>query len=306
MITWLVGENSFEIHEAQQAIENSFHGQSEYIDATDLTIAQLPDLLMGTSLFSFDRLVIIRGISDNKALWDKLPEWLARINSSIHVVFIDKKPDKRTLSYKALKTAATIHEFLPWSDKDTKKAVQWVLERAKLMKLTLSNTLAQQLVYRAGVDQWQLTLSLEILSLFEVISAETIDNAIPMHPQQNVFEIFQAAIEQPSEYIRDAILNMKVQQDPYAFFALLSSQVLNLSAITFQDNNNASKDFAIHPYVARSLRHQSKQLGKKKVRAIMTIVAQTDTDIKHSRAEPWVLIEVMLLQIHHVAHTTIS
>ena len=47
MITWLVGENSFEVREALQLIEADFLGTSEHIDGTSLGLADLPVLLMG-------------------------------------------------------------------------------------------------------------------------------------------------------------------------------------------------------------------------------------------------------------------
>jgi len=59
MITWLIGENSFEVREALKSIESKFDGSPERIDGTELTLAQLPDLLMGMSLFATERLVVI-------------------------------------------------------------------------------------------------------------------------------------------------------------------------------------------------------------------------------------------------------
>lgn len=94
MITWLVGENSFEVSAALRAIEASFGETPERFDGTELALRQLPDLLMGVSLFSTKRLVVISNLSKNTR-HEATPDWLGRINDDIHVVFIDEKPDSR-------------------------------------------------------------------------------------------------------------------------------------------------------------------------------------------------------------------
>ena len=172
MITWLVGENSFEVREALKSIEAKFDGTPERIDGTELTLAQLPDVLMGISLFVAERLVVIQDISRNASIWEKLPEWLPRINDAIHVVFIDAKPDKRTTSYKALKAAATVEEFAPWTDRDTQKAEQWVKARVQQYHLGVDAATVQHLVRRVGLDQWRLSQALDTLSLLDTVTID--------------------------------------------------------------------------------------------------------------------------------------
>ncbi|HWT39667.1 MAG TPA: hypothetical protein VN081_00060, partial [Dongiaceae bacterium] len=195
MITWLVGDNSFAIREALKAIEADFSGTTERIDGTEVSLAQLPDLLMGISLFATERLVVITDISQNSALWEKLPDWLPRINDDVHVVFIDTKPDKRTTSYKALKAVAHLREFPAWTDRDTAKAEQWVGEYAVHQGLKLDRKLASHLVRRVGVDQWQLAHAIETLSLLDTISEEIINDIIPSNPSENIFQLFETALE---------------------------------------------------------------------------------------------------------------
>lgn len=298
MITWLVGENTFEVREALRAIEQKFNGTPEKVDAAGLTLAQLPDLLMGMTLFSTDRLVILSDITANSVLWEKLPDWLPRVNDTIHVVFIDTKPDKRTTSYKALKAAAELQEFPAWTDKDRSKAEQWVAARAKTLDVTLTPALARHLVERVGVDQWQLAHALDTLALLDTVTKETINDVVPPNLQENIFQLFETALDgKPTEVARQ-LNTLSLQEDPYALFALLSSQALTLAAVTFaEDHNEPTKDFAIHPFVASKLARHGKKLGKARVGHILELFAQTDADMKRSKAEPWLLIEKLLLVI---------
>jgi len=155
MIQFFVGDNSFEIDHAVQALVASFRGTVEKVDGADLQLRDLPDLLMSTTLFSDKRMVIIRDLSSNKTVWPLLPDWLERVSDDVDLILIDSKPDKRTATYKALKEA--VKEFPAWTDRDTAKAEAWVTQQ----DLKLDKKLAHRLVERVGVDQWLLSSALE-------------------------------------------------------------------------------------------------------------------------------------------------
>ena len=298
MITWLVGENSFEVREALKAIEASFSGTSERVDGTELSLAGLPDLLMGISLFTTERLVVINGISQNSTLWEKLPDWLPRVNEDIHIVFIDTKPDKRTTSYKALKSAAELHEFPLWTERDIAKAEQWVSARAATLNVKLDMKSIRHLVQRVGLDQWQLANALETLFLLDEVTPEVIDAVIPQNLQENIFQLFETALEGRAPQVAEKLKTLSLQEDPYALFALLTSQALTLAAVAYADEHvDPAKDFAIHPFVASKMTRHAKQLGKARVGQIIETFAKTDADMKRSKAEPWLLIERTLLEI---------
>ena len=298
MITWLVGENTFEVREAIQALAAQFSGTLERIDGSELTLNGLPDLFMGVSLFATKRLIVISHLSSNTSVWEKLPEWLPRMSEDVHVVFVDTKPDKRTTVYKALKAAADVREFPAWSDRDAQKADQWVSERAASLGIKLDKRLVQHLVNRVGLDQWQLAHALDMLSLLEEVTVETINNAIAPNLHENIFQLFETALDGKSRDVAEMIKVLAIQEDPYALFALLNSQALTLAAMAYADADaNPTKEFGIHPFVASKLARQAHRLGKAKVGRILEAFAKTDADMKRSKAEPWLLVERLLLEV---------
>lgn len=298
MITWLVGDNSFEVRQALRAIEGDFSGTPERFDGTELSIAQIPDLLMGVSLFASRRLVIITDITLNASVWEKLPDWLERVSDDIHLVLIDTKPDKRTTGYKALKKAANLREFPAWTERDTQRAEQWVAAQAKDLGMALDARTLRHLVGRVGPDQWQLSNALNTLSLLDSVSVETINDIVPPNLQENIFQLFETALEGKSQQVAVMLKTLALQEDPYALFALLNSQALTLAAVTFGGSDaNPVKDFAIHPFVASKLERHGGRLGKHRVGVILELFAKTDAEMKRSRAEPWLLMERTLLQV---------
>jgi len=298
MITLLTGDNSFERQEALQAIVAAFDGTAERIDGVGLELRQLPDLLMGGTLFADKRLVIISDLSSNSSLWQKLPNWLPRLSDDVHLVLVDEKPDKRTVSYKALKEVARLQEYPAWTDRDYSKAEQWLDARAKSQGLTLDKKTVHHIVSRVGVNQWLLANALETLSLLDEITPESINQNIIANESENIFELFETALNGNRAELRDILRTLELQEDPYATFALLSSQAFSLAAVGYADDTqNPSKDFAIHPFVASKLIRYAKRLGKPGITKVMRKFAQTDADMKISKAEPWLLIERLLFDL---------
>ena len=80
----------------------------EVVDGGELKIEDLPSLFWGNSLFSEKRNILIRDISGNKAVYDKLPEYIDTIHN---VVIFETKVDKRSATYKALKDKIEWREY---------------------------------------------------------------------------------------------------------------------------------------------------------------------------------------------------
>lgn len=298
MITLLSGENSFEIHEVLKGLATDFAGQPERIDGASLEFKNLPDLLMGGTLFAEKRLVIIRALSENKSVWEKLPDWLPRISDDIHLVLVDDKPDKRTTAYKELKKAAEVKEFPVWGDRDRFAAETWVEKRASALGVKLDKKLAHQIVERVGLDQWQLAHALEKLSLLDEVTEAFIAATIDANPSENVFQLFELALDGRSKEIASMIRTLELTEEPYKLFALLSSQAFQLAAVAnASTENNPSKDFGIHPYVASKLERHAKRIGKSGALRILKVFAQADADLKISRGEPWLVIQKVLMTI---------
>src|SRR5690606_34478452 len=121
----------------------------------------------------------------------------------------------------------------------------------KHLGLKLDARSAAHLVERVGIDQWQLAHALDILSLLDEVSPQIIDETIPANPAENIFQLFETALEGKAKEASAMLATLELQEDPYALFALLSSQALTLAAVTFAGETDVpAKDFAIHPFVA--------------------------------------------------------
>lgn len=105
MIKIFTGENRVR---ANQEITTSLGKDHEVIEGVDLSPNDLPSIFQGASLFAEKRNILIRDLSENKLVFEKLPEYL---DTPHNVIILELKLDKRSAAYKAIKNQVEIKEF---------------------------------------------------------------------------------------------------------------------------------------------------------------------------------------------------
>ena len=127
---------------ANNEIKNLLGEDYEIIEGVELEPSDLPNIFLGASLLSDNRKILIRDLSINKPVFDKLPDY---IDTPHEIILFETKLDKRSSAYKLLKDKIDIQEFALEQDpnlnlvfgiyntakKDGKKAIK-DLEKIKL------------------------------------------------------------------------------------------------------------------------------------------------------------------------------
>lgn len=299
VITLLVGENSFEVERNVQRTCAVFDGVAEKIDGTQLQLAQLSDVLMGTTLFADKRLVIIKNVSENKAIWTVLDEWIDRISDDVHLVLVEPKPDKRTKTYKAVSKKAEVYEANIWTERDSPKAETWASEEAKELGFSLDKKSAHTLVERVGVDQWALYWALEKLAVLGDITPKVIEEHIEASPTESVFGVFEAALKGEVSTLKQMLATLEMSEDAYRLFGLLAGQAFQLAVLSVADTSptEVAKAIGVHPFALGKLAPFVKGRSARQVGQIVEVFADADIAMKTSVADPWLLIERALIKV---------
>lgn len=298
MITLLTGENSFEITRALEKIIASFDGTPEKADGETLETKQLPDLLMGATLFAEKRLVIIKNLSENKSVWNDFDAWLPRVSDDVHLVLVEPKPDKRTKTYKALQKAATVHEYKPWGERDGLQAEKWVAAEAAALGFSLDGKSARALVARVGTDQWLLYQALQKLAVAGSVTPAVIEEIIEANPAENVFNLFDAALRGDVAKVKKMLATLELSEDPYRLLGLMGTQAFQLAALAVGDTPSAevAKELGAHPFALSKLAPHAKKIGRPGARQVIAAFAEADEAMKTSGGDPWLLIERALIK----------
>lgn len=93
---------------AKQEIERFLGNNYEVFDGSDLKIDDLPNIFFGNSLLSAKRAILIRDLSLNQPLFEKLENYL---DTPHQVALFELKIDKRSSTYKLLKSKNLIYEY---------------------------------------------------------------------------------------------------------------------------------------------------------------------------------------------------
>lgn len=93
---------------AQQAAVSFLGADYEIIEGQDILPTDFPSIFRGSSLFSTNRHILIRDLTTNKAVFEKLPDYL---DTPHDIAILEMKLDKRSATYKAIKSQVEIKEF---------------------------------------------------------------------------------------------------------------------------------------------------------------------------------------------------
>lgn len=301
MIHLFTGENDFALKAALIHRTHTFrdeHGLDAVVvrEGETLTVADLPQLLSGLTLFSPQQLVIVSDLSLNKTIWEQLPERLETAESDL--ILVEAKPDKRTRTYKWLQKNATIHNHTFPPEHELK---QWVTTVANQEGINIAPDISSFLVSYVGTDQWRLSQEIKKLSLAnKPITQELIRDIVDPNPQASVFELLDAAIAGDVDRVVSLISIIERTEDPYKFVGLITSQVYALAVVhAGGDRPSAAiaKDAGIHPFVASKTQTVARRIPRERLAGIIEQIGDLDMQLKSTGGDPWLLIRAALTKI---------
>lgn len=108
MLRVFVGEDRLA---AEEALKRILGADYEVFEGEDLSPADLPSIFQGTSLFGTKRKILLKNLTENKSVWEKIADYF---ETEHEIVVWESKIDKRSVVYKALKAEKIeIREFIP-------------------------------------------------------------------------------------------------------------------------------------------------------------------------------------------------
>lgn len=116
MLSVFWGENRLE---TEKAVKRALGTDYEVFEGENLTVADLPSIFQGTSLFGTEkRQILLKELGENKEVWEKIPDYL---QTDHDMVIWEGKIDKRSVVYKAMVAAGVeMREFPARANPDAK------------------------------------------------------------------------------------------------------------------------------------------------------------------------------------------
>ena len=298
MIYLIFGDNTFETERRVKELAAKFDCETEKADGSELTPEQLPDLVAGVTLFSSQRLIVIKQASQNKPVWTALGEWFEK-GVENDIILVETSLDKRTKTYKWLQKNAAVTET-----KELKpfEAAAWLVETAQERGVSLARDTAAYLVEYVGVDQWQLSGELDKLVLSgQPVTKEKIQQLVESSPQATSFELLDATFRGQDERAENLFAVVSRQEDPYMFFGLLSSQIYAAALMAHargMSPESVAKAAGMHPFVLKKIQPLAQSLTRQQLRELTLRLAELDSNIKSRSVAPWTQIHSFLRSLY--------
>lgn len=304
MIYALVGTNSFLVQQKLREIRSSFikkHGRDgvethagENIDPDNLT-----SMLASVSLFASHRLIIIKHLSENKAAAERFMDLMKTIPHETTVLLVEGALDKRTAYYKALKKLNEFHEL---SELDEQTLAAWAQAMVEKEGAVIDQQAIRALLAATGGDQERLAHEIVKLAAYtKEITPETVALLVEESPQDNVFELLTAALGGKTQQALKILDQLeRAHADPFQLVNMLIWQVHILSVVASAgevSDQDIARGAKINPFVVSKTRTLARRLNQGQLQNIIDRTAQLDISLKTGTAEPWRLLEQIILSI---------
>lgn len=297
MIHVLTGTNSFMIQEKLRTIRADFiqhHGSEgvEVYESGQLTEHELINILSSTSLFSSSRLIVLKRLSENKLVAEKLIDQLNLISNDTILILVEGVIDRRTAYYKELKKLDGFSEF---SELDEHALGRWVAERVTAAGGVIEPSTIRALIATTGNDQQRLSHEIQkLVSYQSTITPESVKLLIEPNQEDNVFALLEAALggrrAQALKLLEDL---ERSHQDPFQLVNMLIWQVHIMAIVASSaktSDKEVSSDMKLNPFVVGKTRRLVSGIGKQKLRGIIDATALLDISLKTGSSEPWPLL----------------
>jgi len=280
----------------------------ERADGEAMTIESLAGILMGGSLWSIERRVVVRGLSDNKPVWDKLGEWIDRDHSDLTLILVEPTVDKRTKTYKTLAKYAKVIQVAEWTDRSIGEAREWTRHQATKLDVRLAPRQIEAIVERAmmlnaagkwTIDQYMIHRALGALPTGEETPDEAIDAVLPPSSFTNVFNLLETAVSGSRDALTEALERLKHSEDPYKILGLVASQWANIVAIKYATAppSQVASDIGVSPFAMQGAAKLAGRIPNAKIVHLTALLADMDIQTKSTMFDPWLALERFLYSV---------
>jgi len=305
-IKLITGNNNFMAFNAMLKAKNQYIADSgsdsvDKIDVSEVELNTIKEALQAQSLFSMGNLnlVILSNASTNKLAVDFISDKFDQISENTDVIIFDQSLDKRSSLYKKLKQKSLIEDYPKLRPFEL---VNWAIDQSKELGFELSKFCAQRLVDLVGDDQWLLFNDLNKLSLVNgEITNSAIDEQVSATPMGTIFNM----LDMLAAGNKDKVLGMMHElfdqgNDPIYLNTMLGWQFHNVLVVKSQtglNDNELAKQFKISPYVLSKARGLANKLTMADIKAVFSILAQQDYDLKNVDMDKKLSQELVVVKI---------
>ncbi len=304
MIFYFYGENSFAISQQVKAITEQYQKKTggsleiEHFDMSSDPLSKLLNSLGVMPMFASSRLLIVRDLSFLKLDKTKLDNMLDMVSESTILVFIDNKPDKRSVVYKTLSKLKNAKQFNYLSQP---QLMAWVKKQVEQVGGKIDNRTISVLIENVGFDQWQLSSEIQkLVSYSQSVTVEAINELVVANVEYSVFTMIDALSK---KQIGKAIglyqqLTKQNEPDQKILGAIMYQyRVLALCKVHEGQGSGWMKQFGVAPYAASKGQAIVRTMSLDQIKSAYSAIIAADMAIKTGQTDSHSALEELLITL---------
>lgn len=287
MILAFIGDNSFAREHAVSEFLDGFigaHGSHaiDRISGPDTDFAVLGGAITTSPFLSQRRLVLVRDLSLNKAVAEKITELAEMVADTTDFVIVEARVDGRSKFVPTLRKLGDVREF-PQLDGDA--LVGWICEQVKERSGNISRSDAQYIVDRVGSNQQLVSQEItKLLNHDTHITKASIEALTDYLPQSSIFAMLEAAFSGNTKRALDLYQEQRLQgMEPQAILGMIAWQLHILAIVkTGQDKDPAeiASKAKLNPFVVRKSQNITGRLSFEQLTNLLELATSIDARLK--------------------------
>lgn len=306
MIYYFYGENTYAARQAIDELAKEQQARVRLLDREDFEDKAPADWLRQGVVGLFgSEVVVVRGVGDlpkglQKDVWEAVREGEGGPASPTggHCVLWDRgKPDRRSVIFKGLKTAA--REFaLP----EPREAIVWLAEEAKQRDGEIENEAARLLVDRVGVDGWRLISELEKLLLGgKKVTASMVEQTVPPIMMAEIFSMLEALTAgDKKQAVKSVEVLLAGGDNEFYILSMLAYQFRTLLKVRVgidrgKGQIDVARDGGMKLYSVQKNWQHARRFSQDYLRTALTKILATDFAIKRGKVDQRTALLMLVL-----------
>lgn len=253
-------------------------------DGSDLEFVDLVSAVSALPFLTDRRMVVVRGLGENKALLERIEDIVAAVADTTDLVLIEHSLDGRSKAYKYLQKNTDFRVFHAAHDQDL---LAWVQSMLASRGATVPRQVAQYLVDRVGPNQQLLASEIEKVMLYtDKPTTESIAEIVDYMPQGSVFAMLDSIFAGNISRALDLYDEQRAQgQEPQKILGMIAWQ-LHVLALVKVAGSMPPTDIAsvtkLNPYVIRKSQSVVRPLTLARIKTMVADALDTDLLLKRS------------------------
>ncbi|MBI1961659.1 MAG: DNA polymerase III subunit delta [Parcubacteria group bacterium] len=305
MLILIHGEDTYASRQYLEKLTDQFNtkhaasgGAVEVFDAEEGTWEQLAAHLTAAGLFSTKKLVISKGVLENKEVRDSLADFLdtheVGADTSL-VVYHAGVADKRLKLVPRLAREQYSKEFALPSEREMPGAIQRV---ARSLGASIEPKAASLLAGMIGTDTWRARNEVAKLAALEnPVTAHSVTRLVHASTQENIWKFVDALSSGDKKTALSLVdAQLAASEAPQQFLGMIIRQTRLLLALHGAEGSDAmlASELKLNPFVVQKTRVQSGRFTVKRLVGMYHALARLDRALKETRGEPRLLFAVLV------------